>query len=100
LLISGHDDRGVFDVNLVIRLMRIFVNSDFLSSQKLKKVGRLIDKYLCEISPDQNLETSKLLGVAESLPDSARDCFDGVYRAIDIYLEVRIENPFFLFCLS
>ncbi|XP_061976761.1 BTB/POZ domain-containing protein At3g19850-like isoform X1 [Populus nigra] len=87
LLISGHDDRGVFDVNLVIRLVRIFVNSDFLSSQKLKKVGRLIDKYLCEISPDQNLETSKLLGVAESLPDSARDCFDGVYRAIDIYLE-------------
>ncbi|KAJ6324909.1 hypothetical protein OIU76_012074 [Salix suchowensis] len=87
LLVSGHDDRGVFDVNLVIRLIRIFVNGDFLSPQKLKKVGRLIDKYLCEISPDQNLKTSKLLGVAESLPDSARDCFDGVYKAIDIYLQ-------------
>ncbi|KAB5538549.1 hypothetical protein DKX38_016082 [Salix brachista] len=87
LLVSGHDDRGVFDVNLVIRLIRIFVNGDFLSPQKLKKVGRLIDKYLCEISPDQNLKTSKLLGVAESLPDSARDCFDGVYRAIEIYLQ-------------
>ncbi|KAH8501193.1 hypothetical protein H0E87_016133 [Populus deltoides] len=87
LLVSGHD-RGVFDVNLVLRLMRIFVHSDLLSSQKLKKVGTLIDKYLCEISPDQNLKTSKVLGVAESLPDSARDSFDGVYKAIDIYLEL------------
>ncbi|CAK7326067.1 unnamed protein product [Dovyalis caffra] len=86
LLVSGHDG-GVFDVNLVIRLMRIFVTIDLLSSQKLMKVGRLIDKYLCEISPDQNLKTSKFLGVAESLPDSARDCYDGVYKAIDIYLE-------------
>ncbi|XP_052311050.1 BTB/POZ domain-containing protein At1g50280 isoform X2 [Populus trichocarpa] len=93
LLVSGHD-RGVFDVNLVLRLMRIFVHSDLLSSQKLKKVGTLIDKYLCEISPDQNLKTSKVLGVAESLPDSARDSFDGVYKAIDIYLESHPTLPF------
>jgi hypothetical protein len=52
---------------------------------------------LCEISPDQNLKTSKVLGVAESLPDSARDSFDGVYKAIDIYLEASIANPHFLF---
>ncbi|KAL3581802.1 hypothetical protein D5086_016134 [Populus alba] len=93
LLVSGHD-RGVFDVNLVLRLMRIFVHSDLLSSQKLKKVGTLIDKYLCEISPDQNLKASKVLGVAESLPDSARDSFDGVYKAIDIYLESHPTLPF------
>ncbi|KAJ6322454.1 hypothetical protein OIU77_012324 [Salix suchowensis] len=93
LLVSGHD-RGVFDVNLVIRLMRIFVYSDLLSSKKLKKVGALIDKYLCEISPDQNLKTSKVLGVAESLPDSARDSFDGVYKAIDIYLQSHPALPF------
>ncbi|KAG6765576.1 hypothetical protein POTOM_029624 [Populus tomentosa] len=91
LLVSGHD-RGVFDVNLVLRLMRIFVHSDLLSSQKLKKVGTLIDKYLCEISPDQNLKASKVLGVAESLPDSARDSFDGVYKAIDIYLEASSDT--------
>ncbi|KAJ6690010.1 hypothetical protein OIU85_006310 [Salix viminalis] len=93
LLVSGHD-RGVFDVNLVIRLMRIFVYSDLLSSKKLKKVGALIDKYLCEISPDQNLKTSKVLGVAEGLPDSARDSFDGVYKAIDIYLQSHPALPF------
>ncbi|XWS34424.1 hypothetical protein CRYUN_Cryun21dG0037500 [Craigia yunnanensis] len=86
LLVSGHN-KGVYDVNLVIRLIRVFVKDAGVSSQKMKKVGRLIDKYLREISPDQNLNISKFLAVAESLPDSARDCFDGVYRAIDIYLQ-------------
>ncbi|CAL9172952.1 unnamed protein product [Musa hybrid cultivar] len=89
LLVSGHDG-GVYDVNLVLRLVRIFVSTEEgggASSQRLKKVGRLTDKYLGEISPDQSLKVSKFLEVAESLPDSARDCFDGVYRALDIYLE-------------
>jgi hypothetical protein len=54
----------------------------------MRKVGRLIDKYLGEISPDQGLKVSKFLAVTESLPDSARDCYDGVYRALDLYLEV------------
>ncbi|TKY67703.1 BTB/POZ domain-containing protein [Spatholobus suberectus] len=91
LLVSGYDMGVYYDVNLVIRLVRLFVDingsEDGLSLQKLKRVGRLIDKYLREISPDQNLKVSKFLGVAECLPDSARDCYDGVYKAIDIYLE-------------
>ena len=85
-----------YNVNLVIRLVRLFVDingSDGLSLQKVKRVGRLIDKYLREISPDQNLKISKFLGVAECLPDSARDCYDGVYKAIDIYLEVNNTYP-------
>ncbi|KAF3432564.1 hypothetical protein FNV43_RR27304 [Rhamnella rubrinervis] len=95
LLVSGHDKGGVYDVNLVIRLINVFANSDDgVSVQKLKKVGRLVDKYLGEISPDQNLKISKFLGVAESLPDSARNSFDGVYRAIDIYLEAHPSLPF------
>ncbi|KAL6844372.1 hypothetical protein ACP4OV_026045 [Aristida adscensionis] len=89
LLVSG-DDGGVYDVNLVMRLVRVFVGSEEdadAPSQRMKKVGRLLDKYLGEISPDHGLKVSKFLAVAESLPDSARDCYDGVYRALDIYLE-------------
>ncbi|WOL18925.1 BTB/POZ domain-containing protein [Canna indica] len=89
LLVSGSGG-AAYDVNLVVRLARTFVGSDeggSCSLQRLKKVGRLIDKYLGEISPDPSLKISKFLEVAESLPDSARDCFDGVYRALDIYLE-------------
>ncbi|KAL2938916.1 hypothetical protein RDABS01_022365 [Bienertia sinuspersici] len=102
LLVSGHSPTieghnvtpnnnnnvgGVYDVNLVIRLIRVFVHCEGVSLARLRKVGWLVDQYLAEISPDQNLKISKFIGVAQSLPDSARDCFDGVYRAIDIYLE-------------
>ncbi|XP_068640467.1 BTB/POZ domain-containing protein At3g19850-like [Aristolochia californica] len=87
LLVSGHDGY-VYDVNLVLRLLRLFVNElDSMSFQRLKKVGRLMDKYMGEISPDPSIKVSKFLAVAESLPDSARDSYDRVYRAIDIYLE-------------
>lgn len=89
LLVSGHDGGGVYDVNLVLRLLRVFATGeDGMCLQRTKKVGRLMDKYMGEISPDPSLKVSKFLAVAESLPDAARDCFDGVYRAIEIYLEV------------
>lgn len=89
LLVSGNDGNSVYDVNLVVRLIRLFVHSYNKEEhlQKMKKVGWLIDMYLGEIAPDQNLKISKFLGVAESLADCARDCFDGVYKAVDIYLE-------------
>ncbi|KAI3713956.1 hypothetical protein L1987_72545 [Smallanthus sonchifolius] len=83
--ISGSS--GVYDVNLVLRLIRESNKVEGVCLERLKKVGGLLDKYLGEIAPDQTLKISKFLGVAESLPDCARDCFDGVYKAIDIYLE-------------
>lgn len=83
-------DQSVYDVNLVVRLIRLFVNGNGSTVQRMKRVGRLVDKYLREIAPDQNLKMSRFLGVAESMPDSARDTFDGVYRAVDIFLEVDI----------
>jgi hypothetical protein len=100
LLVSG-DDGGVYDVNLVMRLVRVFVASEEEAdapSQRMRKVGRLLDKYLGEISPDHGLKVSKFLAVAEGLPDSARDCYDGVYRALDIYLEVSFTTPLMRYC--
>ncbi|CAA0824219.1 BTB/POZ domain-containing protein [Striga hermonthica] len=88
LLVTGGESRGVYDVGFVIRLLRLFVHyGDEVSMQKMKRVGELIDFYLGEIAPDPILKVSKFLGVAEGLPDCARDSFDYVYRAIDIYLE-------------
>ncbi|CAN8268993.1 unnamed protein product [Cochlearia groenlandica] len=90
-------DKGFYDVDLVIRLVKVFVKSckreeeedqEEDKSLRMRSVGTLIDKYLREISPDKNLKVFKFLEVAESLQDSsARDCFDGLYKAIDIYLE-------------
>ncbi|KAI4373160.1 hypothetical protein MLD38_011318 [Melastoma candidum] len=90
ILVSGHERGTIYDVNLVVRLIRVFVSIEGMCSSpslRMRKVVWLVDNYLGEIAPDQNLKTWKFIGVAESLPDSARECFDRVYRAIDIYLE-------------
>ncbi|CAI9774698.1 unnamed protein product [Fraxinus pennsylvanica] len=87
LLIFGGHRGGAYDVNLVVRLIRLFVHADKVTLEKMKKVGKLMDKYLGEIGPDQHLKISKFLGIAQSLPDYARDCYDEVYKAIDIYLQ-------------
>ncbi|KAL8513621.1 hypothetical protein ACS0TY_012922 [Phlomoides rotata] len=52
--------------------------------QSLPVCSRLLNQ---EIGPNPSLNITKFLGVAESLPDCARDSFDQVYRAIDIYLQ-------------
>lgn len=59
----------------------------------LTKVGELMDKYLAEIAADIHLKPSKFLALAESLPDYARRSDDGLYRAVDIYLEVCRYGP-------
>jgi hypothetical protein len=63
----------------------------------LTKVGDLMDKYLVEIAADTHLRPSRFLALVESLPDYARECDDGLYRAVDIYLEVsQISRNLFL----
>lgn len=88
---GGDCGRGFYDVKLVLKLIKTFVsvnNKSKCNVGKMKMVGRLIDKYLVEISPDHSLKVSKFIAIAESLPDYARDCFGEVYRAVDIYLQV------------
>ncbi|CAN1240577.1 BTB/POZ domain-containing protein At3g19850 [Linum grandiflorum] len=92
LLVTGHNGdhvRSVYDVDLVIRLVGVFVVYHHHQSQKMKRVVKLLDEYLREISPDHNLKMAKFMEVVESLPMAARESFDGVYRAIDIYLETH-----------
>lgn len=52
------------------------------------RVARLVDGYLTEVARDRNLSLTKFQVLAEALPESARTCDDGLYRAIDSYLKV------------
>lgn len=52
------------------------------------RVARLVDSYLTEVSRDRSLSLTKFQVLAEALPESARTCDDGLYRAIDSYLKV------------
>lgn len=53
------------------------------------RVARLVDSYLTEIAKDRNLSLTKFQVLAEALPESARTCDDGLYRAIDSYLKAH-----------
>lgn len=53
------------------------------------RVARLVDSYLTEVSRDRNLSLTKFQVLAEALPESARTCDDGLYRATDSYLKAH-----------
>ncbi|KAF8091237.1 hypothetical protein N665_0451s0049 [Sinapis alba] len=60
------------------------------NSQNAKmRVARLVDSYLTEVARDRNLPLTKFQVLAEALPESARTCDDGLYRAIDSYLKAH-----------
>jgi hypothetical protein len=55
LLVSSDDGGDMYIVNLVMRLVRVFVASEEEAdapSKRMQKVGRLVNKYLDEISQD------------------------------------------------
>nr|VDC95242.1 unnamed protein product [Brassica oleracea] len=61
-----------------------------ISNQNAKmRVARLVDSYLTEVARDRNLPLTKFQVLAEALPESARSCDDGLYRAIDSYLKAH-----------
>jgi hypothetical protein len=57
--------------------------------RSIRKIGKLVDSYLQAVATDINLPVSKVLSVAEALPDIARKDHDDLYRAINIYLKVK-----------
>lgn len=108
----GSNHSPLYDTDSVLRIFSIFLNLDedddednqvrdesemvyhFDSPGSPKqssiiKVSKLLDNYLAEIALDSNLTPSKLTALAELLPDHARMVYDGLYRAVDIFLKVH-----------
>jgi hypothetical protein len=57
-------------------------------------VSKLLENYLAEVAKDPNLSITKFQLLAEALPERARACDDGLYRAIDTYLKVCHQLSF------
>ena len=111
----SHTVETLYDVDSVQRILDHFLSWDHTmpvgassscssvddgnlneSSQSMTAVAKLIDGYLAEVAPDANLKLPKFQALAASVPDYARLLDDGLYRAIDIYLKVGLNNFFFL----
>ncbi|GFZ12952.1 phototropic-responsive NPH3 family protein [Actinidia rufa] len=80
-----------YDVNLVLRFLKLLVGKGMccVPLVRFKKVASLMDLYIAEVAPDPCLKVSKFLELVRALPDSARDCYDPIYHAMDMYLEVH-----------
>ncbi|KAL8091105.1 BTB/POZ domain-containing protein At1g30440-like [Apium graveolens] len=59
------------------------------SLTSITMVAKLIDGYLAEVAPDNNLKLPDFQSLAAAVPDYARPLDDGLYRAIDIYLKAH-----------
>lgn len=81
--------RGMYAEAGVPRGNSISGNNSNNSQNAKMRVARLVDGYLTEVARDRNLPLTKFQVLAEALPESARTCDDGLYRAIDSYLKVR-----------
>lgn len=91
LIPSPAGTKYLYDVNLVLRLVKSFIGKGAccLPLTRLRKVATLMDLYVAEVAPDPCLKSSKFLALIKALPDSTRMSYDGIYSAIDIYLEVH-----------
>ncbi|CAN4093116.1 unnamed protein product [Withania somnifera] len=106
----GNNHSPLYDIDSILRIFSFFLNLDeddeednplrdesemvydFDSPGSPKhssiiKVSKLLDNYLAEIALDSNLTPSKYIALAELLPDHARLVYDGLYRAVDIFLK-------------
>ncbi|CAL0309492.1 unnamed protein product [Lupinus luteus] len=108
LLIPSYDkSETMYDVDLLQRLLEHFLVQEQTESPSPSRksfsennmggsnvnakarVARIVDSYLTEVSRDRNLSMTKFQVLAEALPESARTCDDGLYRAIDSYLKAH-----------
>ncbi|KAH7843428.1 hypothetical protein Vadar_016521 [Vaccinium darrowii] len=81
----------LYDVNLVLSFAKSFAGQGLcrVPLVRLKKVASLMDLYIAEVAPDPCLKPSKFLHLVTALPDHARDTYDAIYRAMDMYLQVH-----------
>ncbi|KAF5189170.1 BTB/POZ domain-containing protein DOT3 [Thalictrum thalictroides] len=86
---SPSKERTMHDVDVVQRIVEYFLMHEQQLQQQQSNVGKLLDGYLTEIARDLNLSISKFQALAEVLPQDARTCHDGLYRAIDTYLKTH-----------
>ncbi|XP_048335042.2 BTB/POZ domain-containing protein DOT3 isoform X3 [Ziziphus jujuba] len=93
--ISSPEECTMHDIDVLQRIVEYFLMHEQQQQHKTGKsnVSKLLDNCLAEVAQDPNLSVTKFQVLAELLPENARICDDGLYRAIDIYLKTHPSLP-------
>ncbi|KAK2447130.1 BTB/POZ domain-containing protein [Trifolium repens] len=91
LVPSPHDRDHAYDVDFVLRVMKIFLlgGSFELNLNQDKRVSKMMDLFLVEVSPDPHLNPCEFEALITVLPDTMRESHDQLYLAMDMYLKVH-----------
>jgi hypothetical protein len=104
VLSFSYDGERLFDLESVRRIISgfaekeksvaVFNAGDFGEhcSTAMQRVAKTVDAYLGEIATYVDLSISKFNGIANLVPKAARKVDDDLYRAVDIYLKVKITK--------
>ncbi|GMY11495.1 BTB/POZ domain-containing protein DOT3 [Fagus crenata] len=91
-LTNSPEQCTMHDIDVVQRIVEYFLMHEQKQQQQKSgkyNISKLLDNYLAEIARDPNLSITKFQVLAESLPENARTCDDGLYRAIDTFLKTN-----------
>ncbi|KAK4485937.1 hypothetical protein RD792_008588 [Penstemon davidsonii] len=93
-LVNSTEEHSMHNIDVVQRILEYFLLYEQQQQQQLPQPGplaisKLLDNYLAEIARDPKLPVTKFQVLAQSLPENARTCDDGLYRAIDTYLKTH-----------
>ncbi|CAN6679671.1 unnamed protein product [Malus baccata var. baccata] len=95
-LVDSPEECTMHDIEVVQRVVEYFLMHEQQDQQQKTgkiAVSKLLDNYLSEIAGDPKLSITKFHVMAELLPENARTCDDGLYRAIDTYLKTHPTLP-------
>ncbi|KAJ7956821.1 BTB/POZ domain-containing protein [Quillaja saponaria] len=98
-LLNSPEECTMHDIDVVQRIVEYFLMHEQQQMQQQQQksgkfnISKLLDNYLAEIATEPHLSITKFQVLAESLPENARLCHDGLYRAIDIYLKTHPSLP-------
>ncbi|KAF7094149.1 hypothetical protein CFC21_096481 [Triticum aestivum] len=67
----------------------VFETNGEADDPSLLALCKLVDGYLAEVAADPNLPVSSFVGLATSMPESARPSHDALYTAIDVFLKMH-----------
>ncbi|CAH9105492.1 unnamed protein product [Cuscuta epithymum] len=94
LLLIPHVPEEKYDTECLKRMLKIYYDN-YTSSEfsGFIKVANLMEEFLCEVASDIDLKVDTFASLADlsaSVSSEAKRSSDGIYRAIDIYLEKHI----------